>query len=375
METRFIPMSRSDFVNAVGAFPWKKPKTSVHVHHTWRPNHSQYNGLKTINAMWRYHTEKNGWSDIAQHVSIAPDGTIWSGRNWNADPASAAGYNSGAFMFETIGDFDAGRDILKGQQLESALTVTATILIAFGLQPWTAVRLHNQMSGKTCPGTTVNRNSFITAVSDKEKELKGGLKSFFSPRYVSTAAIEAVKHLEKAAEIDALGDDEINHDDIDADEYFGDVGAELTPLNIAVDQPRPTLITAEVNSLLDTKEEVLYAELATLSWLNGSPADSAKPLLGQDQIVALGRRIFERLHRELHSLLCGTAESDLDDRDKLRAAFGLGGDAVTAAIVGIMTASLAIAQPIAVVAAAIIVRKLLAPTYLETCAYWGENIK
>jgi hypothetical protein len=79
----------------------------------WRPRQRDYKGLATIEAMWRHHTETNRWSDIAQHVTVAPDGTIWLCRNFNWAPASAAGFNgnstSGPFMIEMIGDFDIGR--------------------------------------------------------------------------------------------------------------------------------------------------------------------------------------------------------------------------------------------------------------------------
>jgi hypothetical protein len=71
------------------------------MHHTWRPNHSQFNGFSTIESMWEYHTETKGWSDIAQHISIAPDGSIWTGRSWDQAPASARGFNGNA----TVGPF------------------------------------------------------------------------------------------------------------------------------------------------------------------------------------------------------------------------------------------------------------------------------
>jgi hypothetical protein len=83
------------------------------MHHTWRPRRQDYAGEKTINGMYEFHTKKNGWSDIAQHVSIAPDGLIWTGRNWNQAPARAKGYSgdskSGPFMFEMIGNLTSAR--------------------------------------------------------------------------------------------------------------------------------------------------------------------------------------------------------------------------------------------------------------------------
>ena len=113
MSARFHALSVGEFAELVARFPFTRRIETVHLHHTWKPTHADYDGLRTIEAMWRYHTQTNGWSDIAQHVTVAPDGTIWTGRPWNQPPCSAAGHNgnrfAGPFMIEMIGDFD-GRD-------------------------------------------------------------------------------------------------------------------------------------------------------------------------------------------------------------------------------------------------------------------------
>lgn len=148
----------------VQSYPFRRKITEVHLHHTWRPNHSQYKGHETIVAMYNYHTKTNGWSDIAQHATIAPDGTIWLGRNWNSAPASASGHNGsaafGPFMIEMIGDFDKGRDVLQNPQLQSVLELIARIQLHFNLSP-DNLRFHNQMSGKTCPGSGIDRQTLL----------------------------------------------------------------------------------------------------------------------------------------------------------------------------------------------------------------------
>ncbi len=110
----FRQLTLSQFSQLLQSFQFTRQIDVVHMHHTWRPNRSMYKGLATIEAMYQFHTTVNGWSDIAQHISIAPDGTIWTGRDWNNPPASAKGFNGnnthGPFMFEMIGDFDMGRD-------------------------------------------------------------------------------------------------------------------------------------------------------------------------------------------------------------------------------------------------------------------------
>jgi hypothetical protein len=157
-------MQPQEFTQAVAAFAWSPAKTLIHMHHTWRPNHSQYGGLSSIEAMYHYHVNTNGWSDIAQHISIAPDGTIWTGRPWNASPASALGHNSNTvFMFETIGDFDVGKDALAGAQRSTVVLVIASVMRRFGLGH-SALRFHNEMSTKSCPGSAVRKDDILNEV-------------------------------------------------------------------------------------------------------------------------------------------------------------------------------------------------------------------
>lgn len=159
MPAPFRRLTLEEFTAVLDRFPFTRRINSVHMHHTWRPNHAQYRGHESIVAMWRFHTEHNGWSDIAQHITIAPDGSIWTGRDWNRAPASAAGHNgnsrAGPFMFELIGDFDVGRDDWGGEQKRVALEVIASVQKKFDLPP-ESLRFHNQMGPKTCPGSAID---------------------------------------------------------------------------------------------------------------------------------------------------------------------------------------------------------------------------
>ena len=100
------------------------------------------------------HVGTCAFDDIAQHVTIAPDGMIWTGRDWNKIPASVGyGMNVGAFMFEMVGNFDTGHDRLEGEQLESVLTVVDTVQRRFRL-PVHSLLFHREVpqTDKTCPG-------------------------------------------------------------------------------------------------------------------------------------------------------------------------------------------------------------------------------
>src|SRR5688572_27002973 len=145
----FHQLSVQEFVSLLGSFRPARRINAVHLHHTWRPRHSDYRGFETIRGMWRFHTGTQGWQDIAQHLSIAPDGTVWTGRHWDLPPASAAGHNgssvAGPFMIEMIGNFDTGEDPFDGNQKNAALQVLAALLDRFEL-PLEAIHFHNSMS-------------------------------------------------------------------------------------------------------------------------------------------------------------------------------------------------------------------------------------
>jgi hypothetical protein len=124
---------------------------AVHVHHTWRPRRQDFRGLATVEAMRKFHMEQNGWSDLAQHLTIDPQGGLWTGRNWNLAPASATGHNGtageGPFMIEMVGDFDAGQDPFDGEQRTAAIETVAHLVRAFGLQD-ADVKFHNQLTNR-----------------------------------------------------------------------------------------------------------------------------------------------------------------------------------------------------------------------------------
>lgn len=220
-------------------FPFRRRIDSVHLHHTWRPSHADYRGHETILGMWRYHTQEMGWSDIAQHLTIAPDGTIWTGRNWNRPPASARGFNGnagvGPFMIEMIGDFDRGRDRLEGNQREAALEVVARIQAHFGLDEQ-SLRFHNTMSGKTCPGTSVVYKDLVKELRECRSQLKTAPTS-------AAAARELRPFSDQYLEVQRVIDDMAREDPAGAARAEGETaGAELPesgmPLMISPDMER-----------------------------------------------------------------------------------------------------------------------------------------
>ncbi|MBT9491211.1 MAG: caspase family protein [Paucibacter sp.] len=182
----FQRLDLAQFEALLSKFPFTRKVNAVHMHHTWQPRRVDFRGHDTIVSMWRHHTQVNRWSNIAQHLTIDPEGFVWLGRNWNVAPASAAGHNgsttAGPFMFEMVGDFDTGREPFNGAQKEAALRVVALVQRRFGLRPAT-LRFHSMMSTKTCPGSSIDYDETLDAVEQLHAELdaasgQGGARDF-----------------------------------------------------------------------------------------------------------------------------------------------------------------------------------------------------
>lgn len=187
MPAPFKRVTLAQFTDILERFLFTRKINAVHMHHTWRPNHKQFRGHDTIVSMWNHHTKNNGWSDIAQHITIDPEGFIWLGRNWNMPPASASGQNgnskAGPFMFEMIGDFDVGQDPFAGEQRKTTLEVIARVQRCFNLEPG-SLMFHNMMSGKTCPGSAIDYQQTVAAVRElhaKMKEQTGASRGMAPP--------------------------------------------------------------------------------------------------------------------------------------------------------------------------------------------------
>jgi hypothetical protein len=149
--------------------------TELHVHHTWRPNHSNFNGSNHVriqDGMRNYHVKTNKWDDIAQHVTLFPDGVFLTGRDFSKQPVSIKGYNGSRgkipFCVEMVGDFDIGQDVFEGQQKDSMLQ-----LAKFFDDRKKYIRFHRENAPKTCPGTSIDKNVFMKEVRNynpKEEE-------------------------------------------------------------------------------------------------------------------------------------------------------------------------------------------------------------
>jgi hypothetical protein len=250
MPPPFKQVTREQFADLLWRFDFRRHVDAVHMHHTWRPNHSHYDpadGHRTILGMYLHHTRVNGWQDIAQHLTIAPDGALWLGRNWNLPPASAAGHNGnrqfGPFMFVMIGDFDVGRDRLEGAQRDAVIDVIAQVQHRFDLAPETLC-FHNAMSAKSCPGSSIDRAEVLEEVRVRREQIaqpdtipREASRSPFPPEAEAdvTEVQEALAWMER--------DVPPYTDPADAEPEYGDEAREVSPQAVGLGGERGTGLT------------------------------------------------------------------------------------------------------------------------------------
>ena len=196
MPAPFKRLSVAEFALLLERFPFSRRITSVHLHHTWRPNHAQFRGHDSLVTMWRHHTQGCGLSDIAQHLIVDPDGHLWTGRNWNAAPASAAGFNgntvSGPFMVAVVGDFDRGMDTFSNSQRAAVLDASRLVQTKFGLAP-DALLFHSEIAHKRSPPISIDRPEFLEALRTHQPSIHAGARgdpALFGPS--ALASSEAV---------------------------------------------------------------------------------------------------------------------------------------------------------------------------------------
>lgn len=141
----------------------------IQLHHTWQPNYATFtkypDGFTLQKNMQTFH-KNQGWSDIGQHFSVFPDGSIITGRSLNNSPAGITGGNSGAICIENIGNFDVGGDTMTEAQKSAIIVLVQSLMKKFNIST-SSIRYHawytpngtylgdynSSKSAKTCPGT------------------------------------------------------------------------------------------------------------------------------------------------------------------------------------------------------------------------------
>ncbi|MBR1969585.1 MAG: N-acetylmuramoyl-L-alanine amidase [Clostridia bacterium] len=155
-----------EYVKYIDAFNFKRKITKIQLHHTYSPNIKSFsvnNHMALQQGMKNYHVKSRGFSDIAQNLTIFPDGTVVSGRDLNIKPAGITNANTGAICIECLGNFDA--ETMPTEQKNTIVSVMKALLKKCKLVPESAVVYHawyssagfigdynKKTSLKTCPG-------------------------------------------------------------------------------------------------------------------------------------------------------------------------------------------------------------------------------
>ena len=141
----------------------------VQNHCTWLPDYKLFKGdnhFQMCKAMKDYHVNNRKFADIAQNITIFPDGKIVICRPLEVAPAGIKGANSHGICIENVGNFDKGGDVMTEDQKASIIAVNALLLAAFKLEVNTDTVVYHHWydrdtgektwgtgSVKSCPGT------------------------------------------------------------------------------------------------------------------------------------------------------------------------------------------------------------------------------
>jgi uncharacterized protein YgiM (DUF1202 family) len=157
-----------EFANYMNNLKVTRKITKLQVHHMALPDYSCWakdNALRRqYNTKW-FHINTNKWDDIAQQLSIFPNGHIVTGRSFNKMPIGIKGWNTGAVCIEIYGNFD--KDVMTEAQANAVIACYAILAHKFKLSiNSTNIKPHcwftaggayigdynRSRSCKTCPG-------------------------------------------------------------------------------------------------------------------------------------------------------------------------------------------------------------------------------
>lgn len=185
METKgkFILMDIAQFEAWLQTQKIKRTIKLVQHHHTYIPAYKHFkqtNHFALCQSMERSHKER-GFAEIAQNITIFPDGKIMVCRNLDTIPAGIKGANSYGICIENIGNFDKGNDSMSAEQKNAIISATKSILNRFKLKAsdqtvvyhhWydlnTGKRILKEGTGttKSCPGTNFFGGNTLKSFND-----------------------------------------------------------------------------------------------------------------------------------------------------------------------------------------------------------------
>jgi len=134
---QFILMNVTEFAEWLAAYKCTRSIKHIQQHHTYMPDYSCFrkdNHFSMLEGMKAYHVSR-GFSDIAQNITIFPDGLVAICRPLRTVPAGIIGANAYGICIENVGNFDIGRDRMTDAQKDAIVRVTALLCKKFNLKP------------------------------------------------------------------------------------------------------------------------------------------------------------------------------------------------------------------------------------------------
>lgn len=162
---KFILLNISEFKTWLSQHTFRRKIHLIQIHHTWKPNYKSFknNYFSLLTGMEGAHL-KRGMTQIAQNITIFPDGVIAICRPIDIAPAGIKGANSYGICIENIGNFDS--EVMNEAHKSALIQAVALLLKKFNLPANTntvvyhhwydlnsGLRLNGKGSTKTCPGS------------------------------------------------------------------------------------------------------------------------------------------------------------------------------------------------------------------------------
>ena len=153
----------------------------ITVHHTARPHDDT--PMEEKLQRWQNYHQSIGFGDIAYHMVIAADGTIYQGREYDYVGSTRTSYDpTGHFLPSLDGMFDElwdspnddddepdGADELSAEQLGSLLDLLAWASVEFGIPP-AEIAGHRDYAATACPGTVVHEMLQSGEIAERVQE-------------------------------------------------------------------------------------------------------------------------------------------------------------------------------------------------------------
>jgi SH3-like domain-containing protein len=165
---KFILMGVDEFRNWLDNTSVSRTIRLIQNHHTYIPGYAHFRGnnhFSMLQGMENAHLLR-GFNEIAQNITVFPDGKVAICRSLNKIPAGIKGANAYGICLEHIGNFDQGGDTMNQTHAEAIVRVNAILCNKFSLpvnvdtvvyHHWwdlnSGLRTNGTGATKSCPGS------------------------------------------------------------------------------------------------------------------------------------------------------------------------------------------------------------------------------